>query len=332
MPPTRSPRGAPSRRDGATEILPEVANGTLAGRAVPAQRRGRAPKAATAAAAGAGGVGELELLERDGATARSTTGDLLTLIEELSSFDAIGVTRLARHLGIPVATAYRMLRILERTGYVEQFRDSKEYRLTLKIFEIGCRVASRTTMRDVAAAEIERLSEQSGLTANVGVLVDDHVLYLGKVETDQVLTLNLRPGSRVPATCTAMGKAMLAFDARPVRSIVGEGPYPARTARSVTRYEDLALELAEVQRRGFAVDREELSIGLFCVAAPIIGTRQAQNGAISVTSYGTALEEGEIERLGRLVMACAHRVSRRIGDLSEMHSWAGTARASYPRP
>lgn len=332
MSPGRSARAPVPRTDEAQNVASELSNGKVRGRAGPAERRGRTRQVATAGSDAPSDIGELEGLQRDEPVARSTTGDLLTLIEELSTFDAIGVTRLARHLGIPVATAYRMLRILERTGYVEQLRDSKEYRLSLKVFEIGCRVASRTTMRDVAAAEIERLSQQSGLTANVGVLVDDQVLYLSKVETDDVLTLNLRQGSRVPATCTAMGKAMLAFDTRPVRTIVGDGPYPARTDRSVTRYEDLMVQLAEIQRRGFAVDREELIIGLWCVAAPILGTRQAQNGAISVTSYGTALDEGEIERLGRLVVACAHRVSRRIGDLSEMHSWVGTARASYPRP
>lgn len=331
MKPTQTPRTTASRSGkqvGARASVSEADPGV--GAAVAGAGESRAPHLERTHALDESAVSEVP--RRDGATARSTTGDLLTLIEELSGFDAIGVTRLARHLGIPVATAYRMLRVLERTGYVEQLRDSKEYRLSLKIFEIGCRVANRTTMRDVAAAEIERLSQQTGLTANVGVLVDDHVLYLDKVENDHVMMLNLRPGSRVPATCTAMGKAMLAFETRPLSSIVGEGPFTARTENSLTRPEDLSLALAEIQRRGFAVDRQELSIGLWCVAAPILGTRQAQSGAISVTSYGTALDDAEIERLGRLVMACAHRVSRRVGDLAEMHSWAGTARASYPRP
>ena len=57
--------------------------------------------------------------------ARSTTGDLLNLVEQLSNFDQIGVTRLARHLGVPVPTAYRMLRALERAGYVEQLAESR---------------------------------------------------------------------------------------------------------------------------------------------------------------------------------------------------------------
>ena len=164
---------------------------------------------------------------------RSAAGDLLNLVEELAGIERIGVTPLARLLGIPVATTYRMLRLLERTGYVEQLKRSKEYRLTLKLFELGCEVASKTTIRDVATVEIERLAEQTGMTTNLGVLVGHDVLYLSKIDTDDLLTLNLPPGSRAPATCTAMGKAMLAFDPRPVESIVGEGPYLGRTDYSI---------------------------------------------------------------------------------------------------
>ena len=141
--------------------------------------------------------------------ARSTTGDLLILIEQLAGFNRVGVTRLARHLEVPAPTVYRMLRALERAGYVEQLAESKEYRLTLKLFELGSRVASRTTLRDVAAVEMERLAQQTGLASNVSVLVDGDVLYLAQVKTEELLAVNLMPGSRAPATCTAMGKAML---------------------------------------------------------------------------------------------------------------------------
>jgi len=113
--------------------------------------------------------------------ARSTKGDLLNLVEQLASFDRIGVTRLARHLGVPVPTAYRMLRALQRAGYVEQLAESREYRLTLKLFELGSRVASRTTLRDLATVEVERLARQAGLASNVSVLVDADVLYLAQV-------------------------------------------------------------------------------------------------------------------------------------------------------
>jgi IclR family transcriptional regulator, KDG regulon repressor len=259
-------------------------------------------------------------MEEQQGRARSTTGDLLNLVEQLSNFDQIGVTRLARHLGVPVPTAYRMLRALERAGYVEQLAESKEYRLTLKLFELGSRVASRTTVRDLAAVEVERLAQQAGLASNVSVLVEGEVLYLAQVKTEELLAVNLTPGSRAPATCTAMGKAMLAAGFREVRAIVGPGPYPRRTEHSITSYEDLVTELAEIKRLGYAVDRQELIPGVWCVAAPILGVRQTQPAAVSVSAYRPYLDAAEEERLGKLVIAAASRISDRLGGLGNMVS------------
>src|SRR6266481_9643434 len=92
------------------------------------------------------------------------------------------------------------------------------------------------------------------------------------------------------ATCTAMGKAMLAADFREVRAIVGPGPYPRRTGHSITTYEELVTELAEIQRLGYAVDRQELNPGVWCVAAPILGVRQTQPTAVSVSAYRPHLD------------------------------------------
>jgi DNA-binding IclR family transcriptional regulator len=253
--------------------------------------------------------------------ARSTTGDLLILIEQLAGFDRVGVTRLARHLGVPAPTVYRMLRALERAGYVEQLADSKEYRLTLKLFELGSRVASRTTLRDLAAVEVERLAQQTGLASNVSVLVDGDVLYLAQVKTEELLAVNLTPGSRAPATCTAMGKAMLSREYRDVRAIVGPGPYPSRTAYTLTTFEALNAELTEIQRLGYAVDRQELNLGVWCVAAPILGVRQTRPAAVSVSAYRPELDPAEEERLGRLVIAAASRISDRLGGLGNMDAW-----------
>ncbi len=254
------------------------------------------------------------------ARVRSTTGDLLYLVEQLANFDRVGVTRLARHLEVPVPTAYRMLRALERAGYVEQLAESKEYRLTLKLFELGSRVASRTTLRDLAAFEVDRLAQQTGLASNVGLLAEGDVLYLAQVRTEDLLALNETPGSRAPATCTGMGKAMLSV-VRDPRSAVGPGPYPRRTERSITSYEDLTAELAEIQRLGYAVDRQELNLGVWCVAAPVPGVRQTQPAAVSVSVSRPHLDPAEEERLGNLVIAAATRIADRLGSLGNMASW-----------
>src|SRR6201995_1955546 len=272
---------------------------------VPRQQAGRprTPGPRPKPAAQRPASGDDEATEEQQGRPRSTTGDLLNLVEQLSNFDRIGVTRLARHLGVPVPTAYRMLRALERAGYVEQLAESKEYRLTLKLCELGSRGASRTTLRDLAAVEVERLAQQAGLASNVSVLVDGDVLYLAQVKTEELLAVNLTPGSRAPATCTAMGKAMLAADFREVRAIVGPGPYPRRTEHSITTYDELAAELTEIQRLGYAVDRQELNLGVWCVAAPILGGRQTQPAAGSGSAHPPPPHAAEEERLGKLVIA-----------------------------
>ncbi len=259
----------------------------------------------------------------DKKVAPSGAGNLLDLVETLAGFEVIGLTPLARRVGISVPTVYRMLRVLKEKGYVEQLRTTKEYRLTLKLFEIGCGVASKTTIRDMAVVDIARLAEKTGMTTNLGVLVNGSVLYLSKVESGDLLTLNRPPGSRAPATCTAMGKAMLAFDTRPVESIVGKGPYECPTGHSIRALDALKKDLAEIRRTGYSVDRQETAIGLWSVGAPITGTPDGQQGAISVAAFRPNMDEDECSRLGEIVLEFADRISGRIGDLGYLanRSW-----------
>ena len=289
----------------------------------PSKPSGSSPQSPTLA--GNAAVAETE----ESKLPRSSSVDLLVLLEELAKFDRVGVTRLSRHLRIPVANAYRSLRILERTGFVEQLADTKEYRLTLKLFELGSQVASRTTMRDVAAVEIERLAQRAGTSVNLGVLIDASVLYVAKVETDDLISMNIRPGSRAPATCTGMGKAMLAAESRPLVEIVGEGPYVAMTKYSITTLSELEKEIAIVRRQGYATDRQELHLGHWCVAVAIPGTRQAQNGALSIALYGDEPNHETYEYFARMAMESAGRIARHIGGLDELPSWE-SRRASYP--
>ena len=176
---------------------------------------------------------------------------------------------------------------------------------------------------------LERLAQQAGLASDVSVLVEGDVLYLAQVKTEELLAVNLTPGSRAPATCTAMGKAM------PRRTSGGarDRRVPALTRAgpsSITTYEELVTELAEIQRLGCAVDRQELTLGVWCVAAPILGVRQTRPAAVSVSAYRPHLDAAEEERLGKLVIAAASRISDRLGGLGNMISWC-PARPVLPR-
>jgi DNA-binding IclR family transcriptional regulator len=243
--------------------------------------------------------------------------NLLRLIEKMMVVDQIGVSEVARRLELPVATAFRLLKVLEQCGYAEQVPDSKQYRLTLKLFEIGCHVASRGTIRDLAVVEMDRLARQTGLAVNLGVLTGRDVLYIHKVQTDdEKLIVDLPAGTRVPAHCTAMGKAMLAFSRGDLRDIVGDGPYPQLTEHSISTYEQLERDLEEIRRAGYAVDRQELSIGIWCVAAPVLDGRENVLGAISVAALRTHLDKQELDHLGLQVLATVRRIASRADPFS----------------
>jgi IclR family KDG regulon transcriptional repressor len=247
---------------------------------------------------------------------RSASQRLLAMLEALTEFDSVGVTEIARRLGIPAANAYRMLKDLEREGFVEQSPETKRYRLTLKVFEIGAAVANRITVRDVAAIEMEKLARELGVAVNLGVLVGTEVLYLEKIQTDDTLVLNLPPGTRAPAHCTAMGKAILAFDSVDPKSVMGPGPYPACTPNSVTSFQEMERELGEIRQLGYAVDRQELSLGIWCVGAPIRSPKMDVLGAVSITLFRPSLDDEELARLGPMVMMTAKRIGARTGNLA----------------
>jgi IclR family transcriptional regulator, KDG regulon repressor len=254
--------------------------------------------------------------------------NLLRLIEKMMVVDQIGVTELARRLDIPVATAFRLVRVLEHSGYAEHVPGSKQYRLTLKLFEIGCHVASKVTIRDLAAGEMERLARQTGLAVNLGVLAGSDVLYIEKIQTDdEQLILELPPGSRVPAHCTALGKAILAFSRVDPAELIGGEPYLKLTEHSICAYAELQRELEEARRVGYAVDRQELSLGIWCVAAPVLDAQENVLGAISVSALRTSIDKRELDELGVQVLATVRRVALRADPFSGLSQMGGGASA-----
>ena len=75
---------------------------------------------------------------------------------------------------------------------------------------------------------------------------------------------------------------MLSIDERGFRNIVGEGPYEAKTEYSITSFDDLAADIATTRQLGYAVERQELSRGMWSVAAPILGNRHSQRNSIAL--------------------------------------------------
>ncbi|MFM6850739.1 MAG: IclR family transcriptional regulator [Terrabacter sp.] len=182
----------------------------------------------------------------------------------------LGVSELARRAGMPKSTAFRLLGDLERAGFVA--RSGAKYRLGLSLFELGSRVGFCRPhgLRDVAIHDLSELHIHTGLTAHLAILEGTDVVYVEKVHAGNPVRLVTVPGARLPASCTGLGKAMLAFsDGATIRAVIEAG-LPRRTRNSITEPGRFVRELRRVREAGVAYDREEGTLGLSCVAAPVV--------------------------------------------------------------
>lgn len=200
----------------------------------------------------------------------------------------LGVSELARRAGMPKSTAFRLLGDLERAGFVA--RSGAKYRLGLSLFELGSRVGfcRPNGLRDVAIHDLSELHVHTGLTAHLAILEGTDVVYVEKVHAGTPSRVVTVPGARMPASCTGLGKAMLAFsDGTTVRDVVEAG-LPRRTRNSITEPGRFVRELRRVRETGVAYDREEGTLGLSCVAAPVIvGGRVIAAISASGPTHGT---------------------------------------------
>jgi DNA-binding IclR family transcriptional regulator len=212
----------------------------------------------------------------------SSVEKALRVVEVLGTSTGLGLSETARRSGVAKTTCLRLLRALEARGFVT--RDGKTYRLSWRLLELnrGVLHCEPGGLRDIAHPHLSELHQLSGWSVNLAVLDGPDVLYLTRIHRAGTVRLPGGTGSRVPATCTAIGKAILAFQPEAlVHAVVAHG-LPALTPYSVTSVRVLETQLAETRTVGLAREREESSLGVACIAAPILN-RGSTIAAISVS-------------------------------------------------
>lgn len=244
----------------------------------------------------------------------TSVGKALRLLTAFQSITPpVGVSELARLSGLPKSTAFRFLADLERVGFVE--RDGSDYRLGLPLFELGNKVpvCRPNGLRDSAMPELSQLHSRTGLSVHLGVLQGTDVVHLAKVNRrTKMVPGHLLPGSRRPATCSALGKAILAFSPKETVREVVESGLTRRTPYSITELPRLLRELTKVRESGVAHEREESVLGLIGVAAPIMFQGRPV-GAVGVTLNAPATQ---VARYAGEVRNAARVISQRHSELA----------------
>jgi IclR family transcriptional regulator, KDG regulon repressor len=239
-------------------------------------------------------------------------GKALDLLDALDTGETLTLTELSARVGVPKATALRVLANLEERDYVERDAHS-QYRLGMRLLQLGARKASGLDLRTMARPVMKSLHAEFDETVNLAVPGDDGIIYIDILQSPRGLRMAATVGMRDPYHSSALGKAMLAHGPESrVEQIVG-GPLGQKTERTVATIERLKDELAEVRRRGYAIDDEENEAGARCIGAPILDHRGQCAGAISVSGSASRLTDERIAALAERVRAAAAAISRTMG-------------------
>ncbi len=199
----------------------------------------------------------------------------------------LGVSEIARRAGVPKSTAFRLLTHLEQGGYVE--RIGRDYCLGRHLFELGNSVplCRPDGLRETAAPHLGVLVVKTQRLVNLAVLEGTEVVYLEKIHGHDSVQVESTVGGRMPAGCSGLGKAMLAFSGRDAIRTVLEGGLVRRTPYSLADPARFLKELSRIRAEGVAFDREEIQLGLVCAAAPILGRDGRAVAAVSVSGPAT---------------------------------------------
>jgi IclR family pca regulon transcriptional regulator len=218
----------------------------------------------------------------------------------IEAFDAtnsrLSITDISRITGLERATARRCLLTLAELGYADY--DGKFFTLSPRVLRLGHSYLTSTPLPRLMQPFLDQLSEKTGESASASVLDGNEIVYIARASHKRVMSINLNPGSRLPAYCSSMGRVLLAAMAEDeARRILENSNRKANTPKTKTTLADLMDELRQVRVQGYAVIDQELEIGLCSIAIPVRNMRGATIAAINVGAQAARVSIDEmIER------------------------------------
>ncbi len=228
----------------------------------------------------------------------------------------LGVTELSKRLGLHKNNVFRLLATLEHRGYIEQNSSTENYRLGPKTLQIGATFIEQRECRRQARPVLEGLMAASGETAVVAVLRANKVIYMDSVESDKTVRVVSRTGAMLPAHCTAVGKAQLAFlSPAEIERLYPENNLTGLTGKSIKTRNALLTELKSVLEKGYALENEECDLDVRSIAAPVRDFSKNVIAAVGIVAPASRLTDDKLHKdeIIRLLVESGRAISAKLG-------------------
>lgn len=259
-------------------------------------------------------VNEDRGLIENGDTNLHSVDRAMALLSAFTEREEYGVAELATRLGIAKSVVHRLLHTLTARGFVEKTQQ-RRYRLGIRILELGNAYRMRMDLVRAGESLLHRFSRECDANVHLAKLDSEHgdVIDLVRIEFPYPVRVAKFAILRRPASCTALGKAMLAFgDPEDFQRAVAGG-LRKMGPNSITKPAALRADLDQVAERGWAIDDEEFSAGIRCVAAPVFDESGKVVAAVSVSGLITHISKDRIAHFAQMTVNMAQQLSARIG-------------------
>jgi len=257
----------------------------------------------------------------------------LTILNKLSEHDSgLILTELAQICELPTSTTHRLLTTLENNRFVRFNRSSNLWSVGVQSFVVGNAFARSRNFVPLAKTFMRHLMDEAGETVNLAAQDQDEIVYLAQVESREIMRASVRPGSRVPLHCSAVGKAILAGMNEIDRNMITQLKPNAPDENQIFTPEFIE-SLKKAKISGYAIDDEEQSIGMRCVASIIYDENGGPLAAISISGPTARITNARIPSLGRLVQKTCKDITAEFGgrlplDINRPLHATGTKNAS----
>jgi DNA-binding IclR family transcriptional regulator len=243
-------------------------------------------------------------------------GSVIKAIEILFLFtkkSELTLTEVTKMLNMGKSSAYKYLNTLEYLGLVERNLDNKKYRLGIKILELSGVVLENLDLRRIAKPYLEELAKLCNETVHLMVERDGEGIYIEKIDSPRAIRMYSQIGKRLPLHTGAVGKALLAFMSEEKINEILSKPLIRFTRNTITDPEKLKEEFKKIRERGYAIDNEEVEIGLKCVGAPIRDYTGKVVASISISGPSTRFSDTKMREYIELIKEYAMKISTALG-------------------
>ena len=236
--------------------------------------------------------------------------EILSILERKNS---ASITELADELCINKSSASRLVDTLIQHDLVQRDSVTKKYRLGFRILQLGEGVKRRLNVVAIARPFLSRLCEQLNESVHLCTFNNNMVYVVDQVRSDKPYNLSATVGLIEPMHSSSVGKCILAFkESEYTKKLLGNYEMKAFTPNTIVTKEALLKNLAEIREQGYALDSEEMAVGVWCIAAPIYNYKGNVQYSIGVSGPTTNIKTSNIDSYVQRLVAVAQEISAEL--------------------